>query len=315
MNQPIIDAHHHIWRQQDLPWLSGPMLPRIFGPYEPIRRDYPIEEFLADIAGSGVAKSVYVQANWAPERAEDEVAWVQRTADESGWPHGIVGYADLTVADARPALDRLMKYKLIRGVRQQIHWHENEQYRFAKRPDLADDETFRRNIGALADYGLSFDLQVFAPQMAGAARLASALPRTTFILQHAGMLEDLSDTGRAAWRAGMATLAAQPNVVAKLSAFGTFIHRNDPAHIAWIVDETVKLFGPKRCLYGSNFPIEKLWTDYGSLDRRPQSGGGAPWRGRVARDTSRYGGAGLPARLSGAGRTARAYARRRSSTR
>ena len=42
---PIVDAHHHIWRQADLPWLQGPMVPRIFGPYEPIRRDYPIEEY------------------------------------------------------------------------------------------------------------------------------------------------------------------------------------------------------------------------------------------------------------------------------
>jgi len=39
----LVDAHHHIWRQADLPWLSGPMQPRIFGPYEPIRRDYPIQ--------------------------------------------------------------------------------------------------------------------------------------------------------------------------------------------------------------------------------------------------------------------------------
>ena len=68
MPTPIIDAHHHIWRQADLPWLVGPMLPRIFGPYEPIRRDYPIAEYLADIAGTGVVKSVYVQANWAPAR-------------------------------------------------------------------------------------------------------------------------------------------------------------------------------------------------------------------------------------------------------
>ena len=50
METPIIDAHHHIWRQGDLPWLDGPMLPRIFGPYEPIRRDYPMAEYLADIA-------------------------------------------------------------------------------------------------------------------------------------------------------------------------------------------------------------------------------------------------------------------------
>ena len=50
----VIDAHHHIWRQADLPWLLGPMQPRIFGPYEPIRRDYPIEEFLARPRGVGV---------------------------------------------------------------------------------------------------------------------------------------------------------------------------------------------------------------------------------------------------------------------
>ena len=53
---PIIDAHHHIWRRADLPWLDGPMQPRIFGPYEPIRRDYPISEYLSDIAGCDVVR-------------------------------------------------------------------------------------------------------------------------------------------------------------------------------------------------------------------------------------------------------------------
>ncbi len=265
MQRAIVDAHHHIWRQRDLPWLVGPMLPRIFGPYEPIRRDYPIAEYLADIAGSGVTKSVYVQANWAPAEAEMEVAWVQAVADETGWPHGIVGYADLSAADVRPALERLMKYPLIRGVRMQLHWHENPQYRFARAPDVVDDLAFRRNFAALADYGLSFDLQVFAPQMTGAARLAADFPKTTFILQHAGMLESLSDAGRREWRTGMTRLSEQPNVFAKLSGLGTFIHRNDAAHIAWIVNETVRMFGANRCLFGSNFPIEKLWTDYPSL--------------------------------------------------
>ena len=65
--------------------------------------------------------------------------------------------------------------------------------------------------------------------------------------------------------AGMERLAACPNMVAKLSGLGTFIHRNDPAHIAAIVRETVALFGAERALFGSNFPIEKLWTDYASL--------------------------------------------------
>lgn len=261
----IVDAHHHVWRQQDLPWLQGPSVPRIFGAYDPIRRDYPIEEFLADLAGTGVGRSVYVQANWAPDRAEAEAAWVQATAERSGWPQAIVAYADMTVPDARPALDRLSAIPLVRGIRQQFHWHENPQYRFAATPDLCLDPMVQANVARLADYGLAFDLQVFAPQMRGAGAMADAAPGVTFVLQHAGMLEDLSDDGRAVWKAELRALARRPNVTAKLSAFGTFIHRNDPAHIERILHDTVEVFGSGRCLWGSNFPIEKLWTTYPDL--------------------------------------------------
>jgi predicted TIM-barrel fold metal-dependent hydrolase len=261
----FVDAHHHVWRQADLPWLIGPMQPRIFGSYEPIRRDYPIQEYLADLSSSGVTKSVYVQTNWANDRFEDETAWVQQTANEHGWPHAIVAFADFNVDDVRPQLDRLARYPLVRGVRMQLHWHENPLYRFAARPDLCTDPKLRRNIARLADYGWSFDLQVFSLQMADAAGLAESCPGVTFILQHAGMLEDTSPQGRAAWRVGMQKLAACPNVVSKLSGLGTFIHRNDPAHIAEILDNTVALFGAERSLFGSNFPIEKLWTTYREL--------------------------------------------------
>lgn len=261
----VIDAHHHIWRQQDLPWLLGPMQPRIFGPYEPIRRDYPIGEYIAEAQASGVAQSVYVQANWAPGAATDEVAWVSAVAEDAGWPHAIVGYADFTVDDVRPQLEALKRYPLMRGIRQQFHWHENAMYRFATRPDLPADPTVQRNIARLADHGWTFDLQVFTGQMEHAAALARACPDVNFILQHAGMAEDLSTDGMAAWRAGMRRLAERPNVVSKLSGLGTFIHRNDPAHIATITKETILMFGAERCLFGSNFPIEKLWCDYADL--------------------------------------------------
>jgi predicted TIM-barrel fold metal-dependent hydrolase len=260
-----IDAHHHIWRQADLPWLSPPMQPRIFGPYEPIMRDYPISEYLDDLRGLGITKSVYVQANWAKDRFADEAAWVQQTADATGWPHAIVGYADFMVEDVRPQLDALARCTLMRGVRMQLHWHANPMYRFAARPDLPADATLQRNVARLADYGWCFDLQVFPGQMADAAALAEACPRVNFILQHAGMLEDTSEAGLAEWRGGMTQLASRPNVFSKLSGLGTFIHANDPAHIARIVQETVAIFGADRCLYGSNFPIEKLWTDYRDL--------------------------------------------------
>jgi predicted TIM-barrel fold metal-dependent hydrolase len=261
----IIDAHHHIWRRADLPWLDGPMQPRIFGPYEAIRRDYPIGEFLADLAGTGVTQSVYVQCNWAKDRFEDEVAYVQQAAEETGFPQAIVGYADFLATDVRPQLDRLTKYPGMRGLRMQLQWHENPQYQFASGPDLARDPTLQKNVAHLADYGWTFDLQVFAGQMAGAAELAASAPKVTFILQHAGMLEDLSPDGWARWRKGMWLLAAQPNIVSKLSALGTFIHKNDPDHIAAIVRETIDIFGPTRCLFGSNFPVEKLWTGYADL--------------------------------------------------
>ena len=79
------------------------------------------------------------------------------------------------------------------------------------------------------------------------------------------MLVDTTKPGWAAWRKAMKALAACENVVTKLSAFGTFIHRNDADFIAQSVAETVKIFGADRCLFGSNFPIEKLWTPYVDL--------------------------------------------------
>ncbi len=262
---PIIDAHHHVWRLEDLAWLQGPSVPRIFGEYDAIKRDYTIDEYLADIAGCGVEASVYVQTNWPRGRAGDEVAWVGDVARRSGWPHAIVAYADFLDDDVGALLRAHAREPLVRGIRQQIHWHENPAYRFAERPDLAEDPRWQRNLGLLADHGWLFELQVFESQMAGAARLAHAWPTIAFVLEHAGMLEDLSDAGWARWRTGMQRLADQPNVSTKLSGLGTFVRRNDPALIERIVEQTVGIFGVDRCVWGSNFPVEKLWTDYASL--------------------------------------------------
>ena len=265
MTEPIVDAHHHIWRRADQPWLSGPTVPRIFGAYDAIKRDYPVEEFLADLAGTGVVKSVYVQTNWAKDRAVAEVEWVQSEADRAGWPHAIVSFVDLQNDDAAAVMAAQAKSPLMRGVRQQLHWHENPQYRFAPSPAEMNTAAFRRNFARHEEHGWLFELQVFASQMADGAALARAFPRTTFVLEHAGMPEDRSTGGRAAWRDGMRRLADQANMHTKFSGLGTFIRRNDPAHIADIVAETLELFGARRCVWGSNFPIEKIWTDYASI--------------------------------------------------
>jgi predicted TIM-barrel fold metal-dependent hydrolase len=262
---PIIDAHHHIWRLAETPWLNGPPVPRIFGDYAPLRRDYFMDELAAEFRAHGVTRSVYVQINVAPAREVEEVEWVQSVADRHGYPHGIVGYADLASPQVGAVLDRQMACANLRGIRQQLHWHPQPLYCFASRPDLMNDRAFRAGIAELGRRGLLFELQVFASQMADAARLARDHPGVAFVLLHAGMLEDRTPEGWTRWRAGMRALAACPNVSVKLSGLGTFARECSVELWKPVVEETLALFGAGRCLFGSNYPIEKLWTSYGRI--------------------------------------------------
>jgi predicted TIM-barrel fold metal-dependent hydrolase len=262
---PTIDAHHHIWRLSDLPWLSGPQVPRIFGPYEAICRDYPIDEYRSDIVGCDIVKSIYIQTNWPAGQSYSEACWVQSVSDATGWPHANVAYADLADPDAGILIQRRAKLPATRGIRQQLHWHKDPQYRFAPRSDVMNDKEWRRGLGMLAEHGLLFELQIFASQMMDGARLARSFPDTVFVLEHAGMPEDMSLRGWQFWREGMMALAQSSNVNVKLSGLGTFAHACRADVVGPIVRETVAMFGADRCFYGSNFPIEKLWTDYRTL--------------------------------------------------
>ena len=261
----IVDAHHHIWRLNDLGWLKGPTQPRIFGEYQAIKRDYLIEDFTRDLEGSGVEQSVYIQVNWPPHEELLEAEWVQNISIKNGWPHAFVGYVDFGAEDAKATLRKLNTFPLMRGIRQQLHWHENPQYCFQSTPDLMNQSAWQRNFSLIQEYGWSFELQVFASQMKNAARFASDFPEIPMILQHCGMPEDTSKVGMNSWRDGMTRLAERPNVHCKFSGLGTFIHRNDPNFIADITGECIEMFTTDRCLYGSNFPIEKIWAEYGSI--------------------------------------------------
>ncbi|GAA4452493.1 amidohydrolase family protein [Phytohabitans houttuyneae] len=258
----IVDAHHHLWRRADLPWLSGEMVPRIFGPYEPIRRDYLAAEYIAEATACGITSSVYIQTNWPLDRSVDEVRWLSEVHAESGWPTAVVGSADLFAADAADVMRRQAAVTpLMRGVRLQLHWHERPEFRFASAPDRMNDPTFRRNIAALADLGWLFELQVFAGQMADAAAFVAAFPTTTFVLVHAGMPDSDEPSRVDEWTRGMRRLAGEPNVVVKLTGQGTFVHRVDQPLIDRVTATCLSLFGPERCMWGSNFPVEKIWTE------------------------------------------------------
>jgi len=122
------------------------------------------------------------------------------------------------------------------------------------------DPVFRGNLGTLEDLGWPFELQVFAGQMADAAELVADFPGITFVLVHAGMLTSLDERDVREWRTGMARLASLPNVVVKLTGQGTFVRRLDPELISFVATETLDWFGPDRAMFGTNFPVEKLWT-------------------------------------------------------
>ena len=265
-NFRAIDAHHHIWRLADLAWLNGPTQPRIFGDYDAIRRDYSIEEFSSDAEPEGIAGSVYIQVNWPEGKEIDEVRWVQKTAENpDSILKAIIGYANISSETCAATLKELNQFSAMRGVRQQLHWHKNPLYKFAAAPDIMTDVKWRQNFALLQEYDWSFELQVFASQMKDAAQLAADFPAISMVLQHCGMPEDRSKAGLAAWLDGMKRLSQEPNIYCKFSGLGTFIHENSADFIADITSQCLALFSADRCLYGSNFPIEKIWTEYPDL--------------------------------------------------
>ena len=290
MTTDLIDAHHHIWELKRIPWLQGPMQPRIFGEYSALRRDYLGDAFKRDLTPHGIAKSVYIQINVGPGDEVAETEWVQGESDAHGVAQGIVAYANLSDPRVGEVLDAHLGYPNTRGIRQQLHWHENAQYRFAPRPDLMNDAAFRAGMAELEKRDLSFDLQVFPSQMADAARLVRDFPKVKFVLLHAGMLEDRSPAGWELWRRGMRELAACPNLWVKLSGLGTFVRACSVDLWKPVIEETVQLFGPARTMYGSNYPIESLWTSYANIFDTTQAcvaGLSSEDRLRIFRDTAR----------------------------
>jgi predicted TIM-barrel fold metal-dependent hydrolase len=268
MSPPVIDPHHHLWdlEHNPYPWLqTRPLAPRLEGDIEPIAKTYMLKDYLADVQNQNVVKSVHIECGWDPDDPVGETAWLQSVADQYGFPHGIVARAQLDTPDIEKILGGHAQYKNARGIRHIVCWHRDPVKSYVQRPDLLTDPQWRRGFRLLRRFGFSFDLQLYPSQMADAASLAQAHPETLIILDHAGMPVDRDETGIRTWRQGMGALAALPNVVSKISGLGAFDWRWSADSIRPFVLETIEIFGVSRCMFASNFPVDKLYSDFDSL--------------------------------------------------
>ena len=260
----IVDAHHHLWDhgRNVYPWLRGELHDRGWGDLRPLQKDYLVADLLADGARQGLKKSVHVQANAADPVAE--TAWLEETASLHGFPHAIIAYADFSSAEVERVLAAHSKHGRMRGIRQVLNRHPDPKLNRAPKDYLGDD-TWCRNLGLLRRYGWSFDVQVYWQQMEAVAALARRYPELQLVLDHAGMPAERDAAALEGWKRGMRRLADCPNIAVKLCGYGMVDNRWSVESLRPFVLQPIEWFGPRRCMFGSNFPVDRLMASYDRL--------------------------------------------------
>ena len=238
---------------------------RGWGDLKPLQRSYLVEDLLLDGKGLALSKSVHVQANFNPADPVGETRWLEKIAQQSGFPHGIVAFADFASNEVHRILeDHAAASRRVRGIRQVLNRHPNPVLNRAPR-DFLSDETWQKNLGLLKKHGWSFDAQVYYQQMPAVAALARRYPDIQFILDHAGMPAERDAAGIEGWRKGMQLVAQCPNVAVKLCGYGMVDVKWTVASIRPFVLQPIEWFGPQRCMFGSNFPVDRLMATYERL--------------------------------------------------
>lgn len=258
----VVDAHHHLWNlaANRYPWLSGPAQdtadPSGLGM---LQQDYGAVQYRADTSFVPELRSVHVEAAHDPADPVRETTWLDAEADRYGVPDAIVGYAALENPGLADLLGQHARSPRLRGVRQMLDLDPD------RGSQLLADPAWHAGLETLARHGLSFDLQVLISQLPAAARAARAHPEVTFVLNHGGYHAPASPPRRAAWIAGLATLASCGNVYVKSSGYADV----DPAwpqsglndYIARLIDA----FGTGRVMFGSNFPVDRRTVTFAGL--------------------------------------------------
>lgn len=281
--RPICDPHHHFWRKGNA-----------------LSSAYLLDDLMADVADHNVVSTVFVEC-FAEYRTDGpdalrplgETEFVEAIANDcvakghrTEAAKGIVGYANLMLGAAvGEVLDAHMALSpRFRGIRHAAAWDESEAIRNSHtRPfrHMLADSTFREGFAHLAPRQMSFEAWLYHPQIPEAADLARAFPDTTIILNHyggplgIGPYEGRTDEVFEAWRPMVSELAGCPNVVAKLgglampvNGFGWHKREAPPgseelaAQQKPYVMHMIEQFGPERCMFESNFPVDKASVSY-----------------------------------------------------
>ena len=258
----IVDTHQHF---QDLSrnyyaWLCDDRPLPVEGDLTPIRRNYLPADYATDAAGFTVTRQVHVQNGWDYGHPVGETLWLRQLAETGGRPDAVIAFADLSHPDVENCLAAHVEWPAVKGIRQILSWHETPAWRSAARPDLMETPEWLRGFRLLHRYGLSFDLQIYWPQMDMALALARRNPEISIILNHFGMPLDRSPPGIVQWAAAMTRLAAAPNVSVKLSGFGLGHPRWSLADTLPLLRRTIEIFGPGRVMMGTNLPVDSLFA-------------------------------------------------------
>ena len=283
---PIVDPHHHLWDRPGARYL-----------FEELLGD--------TASGHDIRATVFVQCRsmyraGGPEelRSLGETEFVTGVAARSASGQygrlracaGIVGMADLMLGDAvAPVLEAHLRAAggRLRGVRNSTDWHASDEIRsnpIKPPPGLLMEPAFRRGVGRLRDAGLSLDVWAYHTQLPQVIELARAAPELTLVVDHVGGPIGVGPfAGRRAevfaeWRRDVLALAACPNAVAKLGGLamqvgGFDFHLRDlpptSAELAeaWrpYVETCLEAFGAARCMFESNFPVDKGMCSYAAL--------------------------------------------------
>ena len=281
----IVDTHHHFFAESE--WFPN----------------YRISDLWDDTATHNVEKTVFVQCGEhhyknGPEalRPVGETEWVDGLArDMDQGPPGaarvcaIVGTANLCLgASVREVLEaHCAKSDLFRGIRDTAAWNEDDAVdKVARtgRPDMYADGTFREGFSVIGELGLSFDAYHYHPQHEYLTDLARAFPNVQIVLDHlgtpigVGSFAGKRDEVFAQWSKDLTELATCPNVNIKLggmlmpwNGFG-YENADRPPTSDDVValqghyyEHAIECFGPERCMFESNFPVDKLSVSYSVL--------------------------------------------------